>query len=78
MRSLSQFPLPWFCPTIADLYSYTFDLSVEAQDFPKIGHRLRWGANEVRWDVCHPHQVLTTPIYPSPLHLQFSMHMNIC
>ncbi|KAH6690349.1 subtilase [Plectosphaerella plurivora] len=31
--------------------SYSFDLSVGAQDFPKIYNRLVWGSREVRWDV---------------------------
>lgn len=31
--------------------SYSFDLSVGAQDFPKIYNRLAWGSREVRWDI---------------------------
>lgn len=31
--------------------SYSFDLSVSAQDFPKILSKLLWGSREVRWDV---------------------------
>lgn len=31
--------------------SYSFDLSLGAQDFPKILHKAVWGVREVRWDV---------------------------
>jgi hypothetical protein len=31
--------------------SYSFDLSVGVQDFPKLYNRLVWGSREVRWDV---------------------------
>lgn len=31
--------------------TYTFDLSVAAQDFPKIYSKLLWGSREIRWDI---------------------------
>ncbi|KAI1339661.1 peptidase S8/S53 domain-containing protein [Xylariaceae sp. FL0016] len=31
--------------------SYTFDLSLNSQDFPKIYSKIAWGAKEVRWDI---------------------------
>ncbi|KAL0933866.1 subtilase [Colletotrichum truncatum] len=36
---------------IAQKASYTFDLSVEAQDFPKIFQKLLWGTRQTRWDI---------------------------
>lgn len=32
-------------------HSYTFNLSVAEQDFPKIYSKLKWGSTEVRWDI---------------------------
>lgn len=31
--------------------SFSFDLSLNAQDFPKIYSRQQWGSRELRWDV---------------------------
>ncbi|ROT42545.1 serine endopeptidase [Sodiomyces alkalinus F11] len=31
--------------------SYSFDLSVDAQDFPKVYNRINWGSRQVRWDI---------------------------
>ncbi|KAI9164109.1 serine endopeptidase [Paramyrothecium foliicola] len=31
--------------------SYSFNLSLDAQDFPQILNKVKWGSREVRWDV---------------------------
>ncbi|TEA17727.1 Subtilisin DY [Colletotrichum sidae] len=31
--------------------SFTFNLSLEVQDFPKIFHNIIWGTKELRWDI---------------------------
>lgn len=36
---------------IAQKSKFSFDLSLDAQDFPKIYSKLLWGSREVRWDV---------------------------
>ena len=40
------------------MVSYTFNLSVNAQDFPKIFAANIWGTREVRWDVSDQCQIL--------------------
>lgn len=44
--------------TCANSFSYSFDLSVGAQDFPKIFSKLIWGSRQVRFDVCFTRVVL--------------------
>lgn len=36
---------------IAEHSTFSFDLDEAVQDFPKIRHKLLWGAREVRWDI---------------------------
>jgi hypothetical protein len=33
------------------LFSFTFNLKEDVQDFPKMSSQLVWGTEEVRWDV---------------------------
>ncbi|OJD34120.1 serine endopeptidase [Diplodia corticola] len=34
--------------------SYTFNLTLDSQDFPKIFAQLKWGTEEIRWDIYDP------------------------
>ncbi|EXF86199.1 subtilase [Colletotrichum fioriniae PJ7] len=36
---------------ISQKASYSFDLSIEAQDFPRIFQKLLWGTRQTRWDI---------------------------
>ncbi|GKT51185.1 minor extracellular protease vpr [Colletotrichum spaethianum] len=36
---------------IGEKATYSFDLSIEAQDFPKIFQKLLWGTRQTRWDI---------------------------
>ncbi|KAK1997548.1 subtilase [Colletotrichum falcatum] len=36
---------------IADKATYSFDLGIEAQDFPRVLQKLIWGTRQTRWDI---------------------------
>ncbi|KAK1997658.1 subtilase [Colletotrichum falcatum] len=38
-------------PAVIGKTSFTFNLSVESQDFPKVYHNIIWGTRELRWDI---------------------------
>lgn len=33
-------------------FSFTFNISYDSQDFPKLNSEFAWGSEELRWDVC--------------------------
>ncbi|KAK6213860.1 subtilase [Colletotrichum tabaci] len=38
-------------PAVRGKTSFTFNLTLEVQDFPKIFHNILWGTRELRWDI---------------------------
>ncbi|KAF9630123.1 putative minor extracellular protease vpr protein [Lasiodiplodia theobromae] len=44
--------------------SYTFNLSTSAQDFPKVYVKLKWGTEEIRWDIYEPGFDESQWVYP--------------
>ncbi|TQN68016.1 Thermostable alkaline protease, partial [Colletotrichum shisoi] len=41
-------------PAVRGKTSFTFNLTLEVQDFPKIFHNILWGTRELRWDIFGP------------------------
>lgn len=44
--------------------AYTFDLSLDAQDYPKIISKLSWGTTELRWDIFEANWPERKWVYP--------------
>ncbi|KAK1964913.1 subtilase [Colletotrichum sublineola] len=38
-------------PAVSGKTSFTFNLSLDSQDFPKVYHSIIWGTRELRWDI---------------------------
>ncbi|KAK2043404.1 subtilase [Colletotrichum somersetense] len=53
MQSPFHGTYPWLrsTPAYSNKTTFTFDLSSEAQDFPKMFMKIKWGTREVRWDI---------------------------
>ncbi|KAK2022798.1 subtilase [Colletotrichum zoysiae] len=49
---------------IADKATYSFDLSIEAQDFPKILQKLIWGTRQTRYDIFEASWTERQWVYP--------------